>query len=706
MDSVATLGLKVVSLEVERAKRHLDQFSQSSDRAEKAAGGLTEKMEQANEAARGLSTTMRLAAGAAVLGVSIAAFRQLTQTMAEYAKVAERARDAGVSTTTAQAFERQFERMQLKAEDAQKALQSFGEAARDSFDSSKFEVQASALRKKMDELFLDRFTTSGQGRQDFLGANTNDERIRAVIKSIQELQREGEKLAAYDLAQTAFGQSGRKIADDIERGRFQVEQLAATGLRDGSIIAPEIIERADALHKRFQDAGREIGNNLLPLLNDIIALGIPLYGVGASLAEGLAYAVRKAAEAYNEVKRLMNVGREEAARQAAQGALATMGRTITVDPNASPAEQARQAASARQQRARSGSSQRVFNESTDFLIQNMVGVPNMPDAVTSNQIAFQGGGAPLPPPRPGNIDSRSRGGGRSASEAESSFERALRQMEERNAMARKELETLGLGTRAREEALALERAMNVAKRDQEPLDAGQLQKLREQAATYGQIAEMAERAREAQRRADEINGAARDAFKGFFSDIRQGKSALEALTNALDRFANKLLDMALDNIFDSLFGKKGQAGAFNLMDLFKGILPGFSSGGYTGAGGRYEPAGIVHRGEYVLPKSFVDRVGVGYLDSLSQGIARPAAPSFGGGAGMRPQLNVKVQNNYASGASTSVAQDGDGNLTVLVEQVKSQTKGEIARDITERRGSIGGAIGSTFGIPQSGGLIG
>ena len=29
-------------------------------------------------------------------------------------------------------------------------------------------------------------------------------------------------------------------------------------------------------------------------------------------------------------------------------------------------------------------------------------------------------------------------------------------------------------------------------------------------------------------------------------------------------------------------------------------LKGYSSGGYTGDGGKFEPAGIVHRGEYVV----------------------------------------------------------------------------------------------------------
>lgn len=36
------------------------------------------------------------------------------------------------------------------------------------------------------------------------------------------------------------------------------------------------------------------------------------------------------------------------------------------------------------------------------------------------------------------------------------------------------------------------------------------------------------------------------------------------------------------------------------------VLSGYSEGGYTGAGGRYEVAGVVHRGEYVVPMPIMD----------------------------------------------------------------------------------------------------
>ena len=58
---------------------------------------------------------------------------------------------------------------------------------------------------------------------------------------------------------------------------------------------------------------------------------------------------------------------------------------------------------------------------------------------------------------------------------------------------------------------------------------------------------------------------------------------------------------------------------------------GFAAGGYTGRGGKFEPAGIVHRGEYVLPSEVVSQAGVlAYLRRLhAQGAA--ALPGFAAG---------------------------------------------------------------------------
>lgn len=42
----------------------------------------------------------------------------------------------------------------------------------------------------------------------------------------------------------------------------------------------------------------------------------------------------------------------------------------------------------------------------------------------------------------------------------------------------------------------------------------------------------------------------------------------------------------------------------------------FANGGYTGAGGKYQPAGIVHKGEYVFTQEDVNRIGLSNLEAM------------------------------------------------------------------------------------------
>lgn len=57
----------------------------------------------------------------------------------------------------------------------------------------------------------------------------------------------------------------------------------------------------------------------------------------------------------------------------------------------------------------------------------------------------------------------------------------------------------------------------------------------------------------------------------------------------------------------------------------------FDQGGFTGPGGRMEVAGIVHRGEYVMPADVVDRIGVGNLEALHRGGSPAAAAAMAQG---------------------------------------------------------------------------
>jgi hypothetical protein len=82
--------------------------------------------------------------------------------------------------------------------------------------------------------------------------------------------------------------------------------------------------------------------------------------------------------------------------------------------------------------------------------------------------------------------------------------------------------------------------------------------------------------------------------------------------------------------------------------------PGFAYGGYTGDGGKYEPAGIVHRGEYVFTKEQTRRIGARRLEEIaSNGYAG------GGYVGLRP-INLTVDADVSALEAALSAMPGGG----------------------------------------------
>jgi phage-related minor tail protein len=102
------------------------------------------------------------------------------------------------------------------------------------------------------------------------------------------------------------------------------------------------------------------------------------------------------------------------------------------------------------------------------------------------------------------------------------------------------------------------------------------------------------------------------------------------------KITDKLIDMAIQMlIVKPLMGLFGFSGG-GLVGGGGGV-PGFAAGGYTGPGGKYEPAGIVHRGEYVMSKRATDRIGVGNLEALHRGAL--AGFAAGGYVGTAPAVH-------------------------------------------------------------------
>lgn len=153
---------------------------------------------------------------------------------------------------------------------------------------------------------------------------------------------------------------------------------------------------------------------------------------------------------------------------------------------------------------------------------------------------------------------------------------------------------------------------------------------------------------------------AEDANNAYGNVQQIASEALNGLTNQLANFiatgkanfkdfSTAIIKMIIQMItkmvvFNALSGLMGGQ-TWTMGSLLKNI-GGFAGGGYTGDGGKYEPAGIVHKGEFVMTKEATQRIGVGNLYRMMRGYANGGVVGSsgytGGGAvtGGAPQFNI------------------------------------------------------------------
>lgn len=123
---------------------------------------------------------------------------------------------------------------------------------------------------------------------------------------------------------------------------------------------------------------------------------------------------------------------------------------------------------------------------------------------------------------------------------------------------------------------------------------------------------------------------------------------------------------------------------------FVGPMPRtYDSGGYTGDGGKYEPAGVVHRGEFVMTKEATERIGVGNLYSMMRGYAD------GGVVGKAPMHGLQSSVSGAGGiivnmggmvinAGSDGKQQPSGGNTDAGSAIMKQLKPAIVDAISEQ----------------------
>lgn len=192
-----------------------------------------------------------------------------------------------------------------------------------------------------------------------------------------------------------------------------------------------------------------------------------------------------------------------------------------------------------------------------------------------------------------------------------------------------------------------------------------------------------------------------------------GMSALSGLSDQLTEFlttgkasfkdfASSIIGMIVKMIaqmviFNTLSGLMpgGGGGSFSFANMLGGggkAAKGYANGGYTGDGGKYEPKGIVHGGEFVFTKEATKRIGTRNLYKLMRGYANGgivggntyggASTSAAGSQFTFGDINVDINNgNDPKGLETGVKMI----FTEMIQRACAQG-GEVYNFVNSKRG--------------------
>ena len=108
----------------------------------------------------------------------------------------------------------------------------------------------------------------------------------------------------------------------------------------------------------------------------------------------------------------------------------------------------------------------------------------------------------------------------------------------------------------------------------------------------------------------------------------------------------------------------------------------YSSGGYTGNGGKYEPMGIVHGGEYVMTKEATSRLGINTLNALNYGKQALIAGSLG--ISLATAAPVQVDTRAPISARPMMAQSSQPmSINITINAAQGMDERAIAQQVAK-----------------------
>lgn len=512
----------------------------------------------------------------------------------EFNEIAEKAGKANVSTDFFQRFTKSGEQLKLTVDDVNAALERFNNASRDALGGSTLSQRVAELQKAGN-------FSSNAGAATLSSATDTEARLRATAQLIKEALEAGQRLAALDIAKTAFGP---EITDRLRQDASYLDQMLATAdkLKADKIISDEQVGQAIQLKQRLEEAQKILAEKFKPIQDDLAKLGVQYHQSWIEVLETMASAVDKANQLYAAIKQIPAV---MADLGSASFWTKLTDATEKLGLNSRPEGLIR--------RGEAGFEQPAGNAALAAGLSNPNAVRQAMQRAQDVATAVRGDTSKAP--------------AKEVAETADAYDRAIESITKHTARLQADTQAVGLGVGAMEEFRAKAQLVTAAQQAGIPVQGETARRIDEIARAAGAAGEALARARvnsdirfnagaaflsaedvqiAQQLRAiygndipaamasseaaamrfnnalQQISQLGQDINRGFAVEfgqaIRSGASAMEALEkaglSALGKIADKLAQMAADQLWTSAFG--GSTGG-----IFSGLFGG--GGGFSGA---------------------------------------------------------------------------------------------------------------------------
>lgn len=306
---------------------------------------------------------------------------------------------------------------------------------------------------------------------------------------------------------------------------------------------------------------------------------------------------------------------------------------------------------------------------------------------------------------PSNIDfgipANTNGGGG----GQSGFEREAASIAEETAALRLEAQALVELTGARS---SHSNAMELARTKADLLSAAQHSGMAVTPALKTHIASLAEQYVKAARAADvaaeriqEVQRASRAGAQSIADVFGQMATGAISAEDAVRQLIIQVIQLTIKKrILAAVEAMSGMGGMGGFLGTIIGAIgSGFAEGGYTGDGGKHQPAGVVHRGEYVMSKTATKAIGVGKLEALHQaakrgysggGLVRGAAngnraPVAGSGATGETPMAVTINAPVTVNGSAGTPEQNNDLAKKMARQMEGTMRGVVVDEMRRQQ---------------------